>query len=73
MENIPSFSIPLDLITTVIFYVMVIIYMIFTIIFYYHWQNYSVEKSATMQTYLAYFVITLPLLALMGLSILIIT
>ncbi|MES2749695.1 MAG: hypothetical protein V4606_04865 [Patescibacteria group bacterium] len=72
MANIPSLSLPLDLITNVIFLVAVIIYVIFTIVFYYHWQNYSVEKSATIQTYLAYFVITLPLLALMGLSVLII-
>ncbi|MES2966277.1 MAG: hypothetical protein V4668_00650 [Patescibacteria group bacterium] len=72
MANIPSLSLPLDLITNVIFLVAVIIYVIFTIVFYYHWQNYSVDKSATIQTYLAYFVITLPLLALMGLSVLII-
>ena len=73
MENIPSLSLPLNTITTVIFYLLVIIYVVFTIVLYYHWQNYSVDKSATIQTYLAYFVITLPLLAIMGLSILIIT
>ncbi len=72
MENIPSLSIPFNVITTVIFYVAVIIYVVFTIVFYYHWQNYSVDKSATIQTYLAYFIITIPLLVLMGLSILII-
>ncbi len=72
MENIPSLSLPFDVITTVIFYVAVIIYVVFTIVFYYHWQNYSVDKSATIQTYLAYFIITIPLLVLMGLSILII-
>ncbi len=72
MENIPSLPIPVDLITTIIFLVSVIIYVIFTIIFYYHWQNYSVDKTATIQTYFAYFMITVPLLALMGLSVLII-
>ena len=72
MENIPSLSLPLDVITTIVFYVAVIIYVIFTIIFYYHWQNYSVDSSATIQTYLAYFIITIPLLVLMGLSVLII-
>ena len=72
MENIPSLPIPVDLITTIIFLVSVIIYVIFTIIFYYHWQNYSIDKTATIQTYFAYFMITVPLLALMGLSVLII-
>ena len=72
MENLPSVSVPIDLITTIIFLVALIIYVVFTIIFYYHWQNYSVDKSATLQTYFAYFIITVPLLALMGLSVLII-
>ncbi len=72
MENIPSLSIPVDLITNIVFLIAVIIYVIFTIIFYYHWQNYSIDSSATIQTYLAYFIITVPLLALMGLSVLII-
>ena len=72
MENIPSFSLPLTAIVTIIFYLLIIIYVVFTVVFYYHWQNYSVDKTATIQTYLSYFVITIPLLALMGLSILII-
>lgn len=72
MENIPSFALPLTMVAHITFYILVIIYAIFTIVFYYHWQSYSVEKSATLQTYLAYFIITIPLLAIMGLSILVI-
>ena len=72
MENIPSFSLPLSVLVHIAFYLLVIAYVIFTIVFYYHWQNYSVDKKATLQTYLAYFVITLPLLAILGLSILVI-
>jgi tellurite resistance protein TehA-like permease len=72
MENIPSFTVPVSMLAHITFYLLVIIYVTFTIIFYYHWQNYSVEKAATLQTYLSYFVITIPLLAIMGLSILVI-
>jgi len=72
MESITSFTIPISALAHIAFYLLLIIYVIFTIIFYYHWQNYSVDKRATLQTYLAYFVITLPLLAIMGLSILVI-
>jgi tellurite resistance protein TehA-like permease len=72
MENLVSFSFPLSAIAHIVFYLLVIAYVIFTVVFYYHWQSYSMDKSATVQTYLAYFVITLPLLAIMGLSILVI-
>jgi hypothetical protein len=72
MENIASFTVPLSAIAHITFYILVIAYVIFTVVFYYHWQNYSVDKKATLQTYLAYFVITLPLLAIMGLSMLVI-
>ncbi len=72
MENIPSLTIPFGALAHIAFYLLVIVYAIFTIIFYYHWQNYSMDKKATLQTYLAYFVVTLPLLFIMGLSLLII-
>lgn len=72
MENIASFTVPLSAIAHITFYILVIAYVIFTVVFYYHWQNYSVDKKATLQTYLAYFVITLPLLSIMGLSMLVI-
>ena len=72
MENLPSFSLPLATIAHVAFYLLVIVYVIFTIIFYYHWENYSVDKRATLQTYLAYFIITIPLIAIMGLGLLLI-
>ncbi|MBY0537974.1 hypothetical protein K2P47_01095 [Patescibacteria group bacterium] len=72
MENIPAFTLPLSTIAHITFYLIVIAYVIFTVVFYYHWQNYSIDRKATLQTYLAYFVITLPLLAIIGLSILVI-
>lgn len=70
MQNLPHITFPLHSITLLAFYLLVISYTVFTIIFYYHWQNYSISKSATVQTYIAYFGISLPLLAIMGLSVL---
>ena len=72
MDNPVAVSIPVDLLVQFSFLVFVIIYVVFTVVFYYHWQNYSVDKAATLQTYFAYFIITLPLLAIMGLTTLII-
>ncbi len=55
----------------VIFYFTLIAYTIFTIILYYHWQHYAMSKTATTQTFLAYFVISIPLiLGLAGIAFL---
>ncbi len=70
MENIPTLQVPIHTFAVFAFYLITIAYLIFTIIFYYHWQNYSMSTATSVQTYLAYFLISLPLLALMGLSVL---
>lgn len=70
MENPLTISIPWHTLVTLTFYVIVMIYALFTLIFLYHWQNYSVSKIATSQTYIAYFIISLPLIGLMGLALL---
>lgn len=70
MENLPHLILPIRTIATLIFYVFLIIYSVFTIIFYYHWQNYSMNKGATVTTFFAYFGITVPLLVLMGFTLL---
>ncbi len=69
MQNIPTFVLPLASMMTLAFYVLIISYIIFTTIFYYHWQNYSTSSSASLQTYAAYFIISLPLLLIMWLSL----
>ena len=51
------------------FYVLLISYIIFTTIFYYHWQSYSTSSTASLQTYAAYFMISLPLVLIMGISL----
>lgn len=70
MTNLPTIIVPFGTIATLTFYFFVIVYCIFTVIFYYHWQNYSMNKSATVATYIVYFSFTIPLLALMGFSLL---
>jgi len=70
MENLTHLSFPIKTIVTLAFYVFLIVYIIFTTVFYYHWQSYSMSKPATITTYAAYFTLTLALLALMGLAIL---
>ena len=69
MENLPHLILPLRTIVTLTFYLLVIVYIIFTTIFYYHWHSYSMSRSATITTYFAYFTISLPLISFMGLSL----
>lgn len=64
MESpLPTFDITTLL--TASFYLLIIGYVVFSIILYYHWQNYSVNARVTLQTYFAFFVISLPLLVIM--------
>ncbi len=48
------------------FYVVAIVYAIFSAVLFYHWQSYSMSSTVTMQTYLAYALCSLPLLAIMA-------
>lgn len=70
MENIPQLNLPWHSIMVLAFYLLLITYAIFTVIFYYHWHNYSMSNTATIQTFFAYFLISLLLLGIMGLSLL---
>jgi hypothetical protein len=48
------------------FYLIAIVYAIFTAVLFYHWQSYSISKVVTLQTYLAYALCSLPLFAIMA-------
>lgn len=74
MNTIPSLfaTIPLHSLTTLGFYIAAGVYIIFTIILYYHWMEYSVEGVVTKITTIAYLVTTLPLIIIMGLITLVI-
>ncbi len=43
------------------FYLVTIVYLVFTIIFYYHWSQYSMDLKVTTLTYVLYAITTIPL------------
>lgn len=65
MES-PLSSLNITTLLTASFYLLLIGYVIFSVILYYHWQSYSVNAKVTLQTYFAFFVISLPLLVIMA-------
>ncbi len=48
------------------FYLFAIMYAIFTAVLFYHWQSFSMSRSITLQTYIAFGVTSIPLLLIMG-------
>lgn len=50
-----------------VFYAVTAIYVIFTAILYYHWQQYGTNAKVNRITGVVYFTTTLPLLLLMSL------
>ncbi len=48
------------------FYLIAIVYAIFTAVLFYHWQSYSVSSAVTLQTYTAFTLFSLPLLIVMA-------
>ena len=69
MENFVSNNLPLHSLVQLFFYLLLITYAIFSSVLYYHWQNYALDETATKHTYLAYFLISIPLLAIMAFSV----
>ncbi len=67
----PTFvSFDLGSIALVVFYVIAALYVIFSVIFYYHWVSYAVNARVMNLTLVLYFATTLPLAALMGITLL---
>ena len=64
-------SLPTGDIATLAFYIAIGIYAIFTAVLYYHWHTYTSDIKMATATYIAYFAITVPLIMVMGTSILI--
>lgn len=48
------------------FYIVSLVYVIFTVVLYYHWMEYAVEQRVRTLSLAIYFIVTLPLLGLMG-------
>jgi hypothetical protein len=59
-------AIPLDSMISLGFFFACGVYIIFTGILYYHWNEYSVEPIVSKLTALVYLSTTLPLIAIMG-------
>lgn len=59
-------------IVSLIFYLVLGFYAIFTGILYYHWSAYSSDPKISFVTYVAYLAITIPLVIVMASSSLII-
>jgi len=65
-------DLPYEAVTLLGFYGVTAAYCIFSAILYYHWNAYGTDARVTKLTLISYFAITVPLLAIMGLMVLII-
>lgn len=72
MDQTLSLNISLHTIIALGFYFASFIYIIFTTIMYYHWNEYSIDAGVTRITLILYFAITLPLMITLGVLALII-
>jgi hypothetical protein len=64
-------TLPVGDIAVLAFYIAAGIYIIFTAVLYYHWHTYTSDLKMATVTYIAYFAITVPLIMVMGTSVLI--
>ncbi len=69
---VTDISTPLDLVTSLGFYLMLLFYIIFSAIFHYHWKEYATEETVTRTTLTLYCSTTVPLLLILGIVSLII-
>jgi hypothetical protein len=53
---------PLGDMVTLIFYIVLALYVVFTGVLYYHWSTYANNKAVALTTHLVYFAITIPLM-----------
>jgi hypothetical protein len=81
MDSVPNVSLP-DVaflpvlpsgdIATLVFYLILLFYTVFTGILYYHWNAYTSDTKVALATYVVYFGITIPLIIVMATSSLLI-
>lgn len=64
--------IPANSVIEIVFYALIVFYVIFTAILYYHWTTYAANKIVSSVTLLAFLVSTVPLLLIMGSMLLLI-
>lgn len=66
MLPLDELTLPLETVTTLGFYLALATYTVFTFIFYYHWNEYSLEPGVTKITLIFYLLSTVPLIACLG-------
>ncbi len=72
MESPLTFDFPIYDFLALGFYLMMMFYIIFSAVLYYHWDKYSVDPKVTRITYIFYLVTTVPLMTILGIVTLII-
>ena len=55
-----------------IFYLVTFVYVAFTAVLYYHWSNYAIDKKVSNTTLTIYFILTIPLILIMGILLFVI-
>lgn len=55
-----------DDVLLLLFYGLVVVYVIFTAILYYHWQTYSTDPKMNFLTFVIYFATTVPLIIILA-------
>ncbi|MCA9357700.1 hypothetical protein KC902_00375 [Candidatus Kaiserbacteria bacterium] len=66
LTQIEIATIPVHDLVLFTFYLVLAGYTIFTAIFYYHWKAYGSDTRVTNYTLISYFLLTLPLVLVMG-------
>lgn len=59
-------TLPTHTLITLGFYGITGLYAVFTLILYYHWQQYSVDATVSRITWLLYLITTAPLIVALG-------
>lgn len=72
MEPITTSPLDIHIIITLGFYFAAAIYLIFSIILYYHWNEYSTDKAVSRITTIIYLATTVPLIIILGIMTLVI-
>jgi len=61
-----TFTLPIAPLVQLSFYLLILIFSIFTAVLYYHWQNYSTDGRVTLITYAAFGFVSIPLIIIMA-------
>jgi uncharacterized membrane protein YidH (DUF202 family) len=71
MDPFATTGFSLQSIVQLVFLILLGVYLLFTIILYYHWREYGIDKKVTSYTLITYFTTTVPLLLIMGILLLV--